>query len=224
MTGGGFGDCIIALIPAGSGTWSAPRSPPRSKRPDMAGRRTSSPSPPTGPSAWHEGRWGNTEGISAHPDPTTGRDPSPTSLPLPLPPPLLCSFPPSPPPPPLLSHRPSSPPSPPLPCPPPHPHPPHTPLGGLDDDVAGNRRGGYIGSHVVRAFAAKGIGCVVIDDLSSGHRGFNRRTPVGRGERRGQAALHRIFDDHAVEGVVHLAGFKYAGCGSSILCTPTPET
>ena len=33
---------------------------------------------------------------------------------------------------------------------------------------------GYIGSHVVRAFIADGINAVVIDDLSSGHRGFVR--------------------------------------------------
>ena len=31
---------------------------------------------------------------------------------------------------------------------------------------------GYIGSHVVRAFRNEGIECVVLDDLSSGHRGF----------------------------------------------------
>ena len=31
---------------------------------------------------------------------------------------------------------------------------------------------GYIGSHVVRAFRNEGIDCVVLDDLSSGHRGF----------------------------------------------------
>ena len=31
---------------------------------------------------------------------------------------------------------------------------------------------GYIGSHVVRAFAEQGIETVVIDDLSSGRHGF----------------------------------------------------
>ena len=71
---------------------------------------------------------------------------------------------------------------------------------------------GYIGSHVVRAFAAKGIGCVVIDDLSSGHRGFvSPDVPLVEANVVDRAALHGIFNDHAVEGVVHLAGFKYAG-------------
>ena len=31
---------------------------------------------------------------------------------------------------------------------------------------------GYIGAHVVRAFQEVGLEAVVIDDLSSGHRGF----------------------------------------------------
>lgn len=31
---------------------------------------------------------------------------------------------------------------------------------------------GYIGSHIVRVFRERGIGVVVIDDLSSGHRDF----------------------------------------------------
>ena len=31
---------------------------------------------------------------------------------------------------------------------------------------------GYIGAHVVRAFAERGLRAVVLDDLSSGHRGF----------------------------------------------------
>ena len=31
---------------------------------------------------------------------------------------------------------------------------------------------GYIGSHVVRAFAEQDIPTVVVDDLSSGHRPF----------------------------------------------------
>jgi UDP-glucose 4-epimerase len=31
---------------------------------------------------------------------------------------------------------------------------------------------GYIGAHVVRAFTEAGIASVVLDNLSSGHRGF----------------------------------------------------
>ena len=75
---------------------------------------------------------------------------------------------------------------------------------------------GYIGAHVVRAFQAEGIPVAVIDDLSSGHASFVpdgvpfvrgslldadvRRTALGGGQSAGPVA-----------GVVHLAGFKYAG-------------
>ncbi|MBD4678679.1 NAD-dependent epimerase/dehydratase family protein, partial [Xanthomonas citri pv. citri] len=31
---------------------------------------------------------------------------------------------------------------------------------------------GYIGAHVVRAFQAAGMDCVVVDDLSTGHAEF----------------------------------------------------
>jgi UDP-glucose 4-epimerase len=71
---------------------------------------------------------------------------------------------------------------------------------------------GYIGAHVVRAFAAEGIDCVVIDDLSSGHRDFvGPEVPFVEANVVDRAALHGIFTDHEIQGVVHLAGFKYAG-------------
>ncbi|MWB98853.1 UDP-glucose 4-epimerase GalE [Agromyces seonyuensis] len=71
---------------------------------------------------------------------------------------------------------------------------------------------GYIGSHVVRAFRERGIDVVVVDDLSSGHRSF-----VPGDVRFVQStildglALERAMEQYDVTGVVHLAGFKYAG-------------
>jgi UDP-glucose 4-epimerase len=71
---------------------------------------------------------------------------------------------------------------------------------------------GYIGSHVVRAFLADGIPAVVIDDLSSGHRSFVRpEVPFYAGSVLDRELLDQIFTEHTVAGVVHLAGFKYAG-------------
>jgi UDP-glucose 4-epimerase len=71
---------------------------------------------------------------------------------------------------------------------------------------------GYIGAHVVRAFAAEGIDSVVIDDLSSGHREFVApEVPFIEANVVDSAALHTIFTEHDIDGVVHLAGFKYAG-------------
>lgn len=71
---------------------------------------------------------------------------------------------------------------------------------------------GYIGSHVARLFAERGIGVVVVDDLSSGHREFVAAdTPFVEGSILDGALLGRTFADHEVEGVIHIAGFKYAG-------------
>ncbi|MFF2370083.1 UDP-glucose 4-epimerase GalE [Agromyces sp. NPDC058110] len=71
---------------------------------------------------------------------------------------------------------------------------------------------GYIGAHVVRAFRAQGIDAVVIDDLSSGKEAFvPEGVPLVRGSILDGALLEQAMTDHDVQGVVHLAGFKYAG-------------
>ena len=71
---------------------------------------------------------------------------------------------------------------------------------------------GYIGAHVVRALSEAGIEPLVVDDLSSGHREF---VPDGvtfvRGSILDGELLTRAFQEHVVEGVIHVAGFKYAG-------------
>ncbi len=71
---------------------------------------------------------------------------------------------------------------------------------------------GYIGSHVVRAFQQAGIPPVVLDDLSSGHRGFvPADVPFVHGSILDVPLVARTLAEHDVTGVVHLAGFKYAG-------------
>ncbi|NNC13089.1 UDP-glucose 4-epimerase GalE [Planctomonas sp. JC2975] len=71
---------------------------------------------------------------------------------------------------------------------------------------------GYIGSHVVRAFAEAGIDTVVVDDLSSGHEGFvPAGVPFVRGTILDGELLERIFAENPITGVMHIAGFKYAG-------------
>lgn len=71
---------------------------------------------------------------------------------------------------------------------------------------------GYIGAHVVRAFRDAGIVPVVIDDLSSGHREF---VPPGvrlvEGDLRDHELVASVLATPGVAGVVHIAGFKYAG-------------
>lgn len=71
---------------------------------------------------------------------------------------------------------------------------------------------GYIGSHVVRSFALAGLDCVVVDDLSSGHRGFvPADVPFVEASILDRDVLVQTMVDHGVDAVVHLAGFKYAG-------------
>ncbi|MBT0994078.1 UDP-glucose 4-epimerase GalE [Cellulomonas sp. DKR-3] len=71
---------------------------------------------------------------------------------------------------------------------------------------------GYIGAHVVRAFAKVGLDCVVLDDLSSGHRGFvPEGTPFVQGSITDTDLVADTLARHGVVGVVHLAAFKYAG-------------
>lgn len=71
---------------------------------------------------------------------------------------------------------------------------------------------GYIGAHVVRAFQEVGLEAVVIDDLSSGHRGFVQpEVPFVEGSIVDTELVAETLEKYDVEGVVHLAGFKYAG-------------
>ncbi len=71
---------------------------------------------------------------------------------------------------------------------------------------------GYIGAHVVRALADAGLPPVVIDDLSSGHAAFvPEGVPFVRGTILDRELVANTLRDHDVEGVIHVAGYKYAG-------------
>ncbi len=74
---------------------------------------------------------------------------------------------------------------------------------------------GYIGAHVVRALRASGRDVVVLDDLSTGLEGFVAEgVPLIRGSLNDPVAVAAALDaggGRPVEGVIHVAGFKYAG-------------
>ena len=69
---------------------------------------------------------------------------------------------------------------------------------------------GYIGSHVVRALLDAGLDVVIIDDLSTGLTAF---VPDGadfvEGTLLDAALVENTVKD--VSGVIHIAGYKYAG-------------
>jgi UDP-glucose 4-epimerase len=71
---------------------------------------------------------------------------------------------------------------------------------------------GYIGSHVVRALAGAGESPVVIDDLSTGFEQFVAPgVPFVKGTLLDRALVDATLEEHDVSGVIHIAGFKYAG-------------
>lgn len=71
---------------------------------------------------------------------------------------------------------------------------------------------GYIGAHIVRALGDAGLDPIVIDDLSTGFRSFvPGGVPFVQASILDAASLMRTIDENAVTGVIHVAGFKYAG-------------
>lgn len=71
---------------------------------------------------------------------------------------------------------------------------------------------GYIGSHVVRALVETGTEVVVVDDLSTGLAHF---VPDGvelvTANLLDTDTVRSTLADHRVTGVIHIAGYKYAG-------------
>ena len=71
---------------------------------------------------------------------------------------------------------------------------------------------GYIGSHVVRAMTSAGERVVVLDDLSSGDAArLPQGVPLVVGSVLDRELVDRTLAEHAVTGVVHLAGKKQVG-------------
>lgn len=71
---------------------------------------------------------------------------------------------------------------------------------------------GYIGSHVVRALADAGLSPVIVDNLSSGVASFAPEgVPFVQGSILDRDLTEKTLREHAAEGVIHVAGFKYAG-------------
>lgn len=71
---------------------------------------------------------------------------------------------------------------------------------------------GYIGSHVVRSLLDAGIAPVVLDDLSSGIEAFiPEGVPFVNASILDTDAVAAALTEHGAVGVIHCAGYKYAG-------------
>lgn len=71
---------------------------------------------------------------------------------------------------------------------------------------------GYIGAHVVRSLQQQGMTPVVLDDLSSGLARFvPAGVPFVQADINDTAAVAATMREHGCVGVIHVAGYKYAG-------------
>jgi UDP-glucose-4-epimerase GalE len=70
---------------------------------------------------------------------------------------------------------------------------------------------GYIGSHAVRLFLARGHDVWVYDNLSEGHRGAAPADRLLDGDLADTARLDHALIDRRIEAVVHFAAFAYVG-------------
>ena len=70
---------------------------------------------------------------------------------------------------------------------------------------------GYIGSHTAKALARAGFEPVVVDNLSTGHRGAVKWGPFIEGDLSDRKLLCNIMREHNVQAVVHFAASAYVG-------------
>jgi UDP-glucose 4-epimerase len=70
---------------------------------------------------------------------------------------------------------------------------------------------GYIGSHALRQLRRAGLSCVVLDNLSRGHRELAGDAPVVVGDVGDTALVRRVIAEHRVSAVMHFAAFAYVG-------------
>jgi len=71
---------------------------------------------------------------------------------------------------------------------------------------------GYIGAHVVREMIQAGIPVVVFDNLTTGVRSFvPEKVPFVEADLLDTDSVRGALSAHSVRGVIHIAGFKFAG-------------
>jgi UDP-glucose 4-epimerase len=74
---------------------------------------------------------------------------------------------------------------------------------------------GYVGSHVVKKLRAIEAPCVVLDNLTRGHRGLVSDVDLIIGDIRDASLVGRIIRDYRVSAVMHFAAYAYVGESAS---------
>lgn len=70
---------------------------------------------------------------------------------------------------------------------------------------------GYIGSHTTRYFMEQGYSCVVLDNLSYGHKEAVQTPLFEQADLRDKASLEAVFAKYTIRAVVHFAAFIAVG-------------
>lgn len=70
---------------------------------------------------------------------------------------------------------------------------------------------GYIGSHCNKYFTQKGIGTIILDNLSLGHRYLVKWGTLVVNNIADPDALDQIFSQHKIDTVLHFAAFSHVG-------------
>jgi UDP-glucose-4-epimerase GalE len=70
---------------------------------------------------------------------------------------------------------------------------------------------GYVGAHACKALRHAGYTPVVLDNLSTGHKGFVRWGPFVPGDIRDTDAVHHTIGAYHIEAVLHFAASAYVG-------------
>lgn len=70
---------------------------------------------------------------------------------------------------------------------------------------------GYIGSHIAQQLARAGRDVLILDDLSLGHRAALQGLPLVEADFGDRAVLDRLFGEHEVEWVIHMAALCEVG-------------
>lgn len=70
---------------------------------------------------------------------------------------------------------------------------------------------GYVGSHVLKALRADGVPCVVLDNLSRGHREHVLDADLVVGEVADVPLVRQVIGDYRVTAVMHFAAYAYVG-------------